>query len=430
VRSPEEVRSALGRRMDGALASWLADPSAATFSQPLHPPTAQTALRDPAAVSAWIESWRTAPEMLREGAHWQERRWAQLGTQHLPVRWERRGADLLARAAGERTARTWHLLSARVEEATAALAGVVSEGGADEDRASALRAEVASAVAGQRSRWLDMPPHDSLLAIRAATWFLAHPRSGVRIRQVPLPGMHTKWLSQHRAIVSRLVAAGRTDGSGDLGLAPEPVFHDLLVLDPALRAGASSALPGFPRASRIALAELGVQPLRPRLVIICENAETVQVLPDLPGTVALSGTGYSVPQLLAMPWIASAPILYWGDLDADGFRILDRARHHHPRVRSVLMDRAALETHRDLVVSAGPRPPVSLEQLTPAEQELHDELAATGDRLEQERIELGFAVEVLRREVALTDPRPVRTSRTAEVPPPPAASNDHRPPPR
>lgn len=403
MRSPAEVRDALARRMDGALATWLADPSAAAYSLPLHPPTAATALRDPAAVSAWIESWRTAPEVLREGVHWQERRWAQLGSQHLPVRWEGWGADLLARAAGERTARTWRVLSARVEEATSALSEASDEGagaGTDEDRVPALQAEVASAVAGQRSRWLEMSPHDAHLTIRAATWFLSHPRSGVRIRQVPLPGMHTKWLSQHRAVVSRLVAAGRADGSGDLGLAPEPVFHDLLVLDPALRAGLSPAQPGFPRASRIGLADLPEQALRPRVVIICENSETVQVLPDLAGTIALSGSGYSVPELLAVPWIASAPILYWGDMDADGFRILDRARHHHPRVRSVLMDRATLETHRDLVVPAGPRSPVALEQLTRAEQALHEELTATGDRLEQERIELGYAVEVLRRAVA------------------------------
>lgn len=401
MRTPAEVRDALARRMDSALATWLADPSAAAYSLPLHPPTAATALRDPAAVSAWIESWRTAPEVLREGVYWQERRWAQLGTQHLPVRWEGHGADLLARAAGERTARTWRLLSARVEEAKSALSAASdAEAEADEERVSALQAEVASAVAGQRSRWLDMPPHDAHLTIRAATWFLAHPRSGVRIRQVPLPGMHTKWLSQHRAVVSRLVAAGRADGSGNLGLAPEPVFHDLLVLDPAVRPGDSPAQPAFPRASRIGLADLPAQQLRPRVVVICENAETVQVLPDLPGTVALSGAGYSVPELLAVPWIASAPILYWGDLDADGFRILDRARHHHPRVCSVLMDRATLETHRDLVVPAGPRSLVSLEQLTPTEQTLHEELAITGDRLEQERIELGYAVNELRRAIA------------------------------
>jgi hypothetical protein len=401
--------------LETSLASWLAHPSAATFSMPLHPPTATAALADPAAVSAWVEAWRAAPEPLREGVQWQERRWAPRGTQRLPFRWEGTGADLLARCSGDRTARSWRLLSTRVDEATAALAtqspmAAPLSAAPGTDLTSAypqltgathLRAQIADAVAGRRSQWLEMPSVDAELAIRAASWFLSHPRSGVRIRQVPLPGMHTKWLSRHRAVVTRLVAAVRADGSEDLGLAPEPVFHDLLVLDPELRGEVVPELPGYPRASRIALADLPEQKLRPRVVIICENAETVQVLPDLSGTgaVAVSGAGYSVPGLLEVPWIASVPILYWGDLDADGFRILDRARHHHERVRSVLMDRSTLEAHRDLVVPGGIRPPATAEELTTAERELYEELAATGDRLEQERIELGFAVAALRRAV-------------------------------
>ncbi|WP_221421129.1 Wadjet anti-phage system protein JetD domain-containing protein [Brachybacterium aquaticum] len=44
----------------------------------------------------------------------------------------------------------------------------------------------------------------------------------------------------------------------------------------------------------------------PIVVIICENAETVQVLPDLPGTLAVHGKGYAVPALLDVPWIAES----------------------------------------------------------------------------------------------------------------------------
>lgn len=230
-------------------------------------------------------------------------------------------------------------------------------------------------------------------------WFFAHPHPGARIRQVPSPGMHTKWLAAHRAVVSRLVAAGRANGSEDLGLAPEPHFHDLLVLDPALRGaglpGQVPGRPGYPRQARLDLAALPQQPLRPEVVLLCENSEMVQVLPDLPGTVALSSAGYSVPSLLAVSWIASAPVLYWGDIDADGLRILDRARHHRAQVTSVLMDRGTLETHRELSVDGGARTPAALAKLTRDERLLHDELTISGQRLEQERIELGYAVAVL-----------------------------------
>lgn len=355
---------------------------------PLHPPSAAEALAAPARVSSWIAQWQAAPPHLAEHLHWETRRWAQLGTQRLPVRWRAQGARTLCRCAGASSLREWELLSARYEAAVSALADA-SPRGTEE-----LRCEIAGAVNRVRAQWLRIPGIDADLAIRASAWFLAHPYSGLRIRQVPLPGMHTKWLQQHRSLVGRLVAAARADGSSELGLAPAPVFHDLLVLDPELRHAHSG--PGFPRASRIDLSALFETGLAPRAVIICENSETVQVLPNLSGTVALSGAGYAVPGLLEVPWVQAVPVIYWGDLDADGLRILDRARHHHPAVHSVLMDRMTLESFRELAVPAEPRPVVATSRLTAEELALHEHLSVTGERLEQERIELSVAASALR----------------------------------
>lgn len=391
MRGPDQVRDALRIRWDRNVPQWLAAPVEATLALPLHPPTAAEALADPAAVAAWIEAWRTAPAALRGYAVWEERRWAQLGTQQLPVRWEASGADALLRGADGSTQREAALLTARYEAAVALLA---EHSMLEPD---ALRRTVASAVDRVRAQWLRMPHPDAELSIRVAAWLLQHPDSSLRIRQVPFPGMHTKWLKDHRALVARLVGAARPDGSEELGLAPAPVFHDLLILDAGYRPASTG--PAFPRASRIALADLPGIPLAPEVVIVCENAETVQVLPDIPGAVALSGSGYGIAGLLAVPWVHSAPVVYWGDLDADGFRILDRARHHHPQVTSVLMDETTLASHRDLTVPTPPRPPAALTGLMPVELALHDALSTSGERLEQERVELAFAVAALRKEV-------------------------------
>lgn len=388
MRSPQDVQKVLATRWDRSVPVWLDAPADAEVSVPLHPPSAAEALSDPARVSAWIAQWQAAPPHLGEHVHWETRRWSQLGTQRLPVRWSAQGAGLLCRCAGGSSLREWELLSARYEAAVSALAGASPHGSKE------LRREVAAAVNRVRAQWLRIPEVDADLAIRASAWFLAHPESGLRIRQVPQPGMHTKWLQQHRSLVGRLVAAARADGSPELGLAPVPVFHDLLVLDPALRR--TPVGPGFPRASRLDLSALAGTGLAPRAVIICENSETVQVLPDLPGAVALSGAGYAVPGLLAVPWVQEVPVIYWGDLDADGFRILDRARHHHRDVRSALMDRTTLESFRLLAVAAEARPVVATSRLTAAELALHEELSVTGERLEQERIELSIAVSALR----------------------------------
>jgi hypothetical protein len=388
MRGPDHVQDAIRRRWDRNVPQWLATPEVATLALPLHPPTSSQALADPAAVAAWIDAWGAAPAVLRDHAVWEERRWAQLGTQRIPVRWEASGADTLFRGVGGGTHRVGTLLTARFESAVALLAQH------SQLAPDTLRRAVASAMDRVRAQWLRMTDADAELSIHVAAWLLQHPDSGLRIRQVPFPGMHTKWLKDHRALVARLVGAARADGSEELGLAPAPVFHDLLLLEPAYRPVSTG--PAVPRASRIALADLPGIPLAPETVIICENAETVQVLPDLPGAVALSGSGYGIAELLAVPWVRSAPVIYWGDLDADGFRILDRARHHHPRVTSVLMDEETLQTHRDLIVPTAPRPPATLTGLTAAELALHDALSLSGDRLEQERIELGYAVAALR----------------------------------
>lgn len=388
MRSPDDIRGLLRRKMDSTLPAWLANPEAAAHALPLHPPTAATALAAPDEVARWSSAWQQAPPELQDGLVLEERRWAQLGTQRLPVRWEATGAAALVAGAGGDAPAHWQVLLERVEKAARQLRLPEDPRSAQEHREA-----VAAAIAGQRSRWLALPPADAELALDATAWFLRHPASGLRIRQVPIAGMHSKWLQAHRALVQRLLAAARDDGSSDLGLAPAPVFHDVLVLDPALRTG-------LPRSSRLDLALLPELGLSPRAVIICENAETVQVLPDLPGAVALSGAGYSVATLLEVPWIADAPVLYWGDLDADGLRILDRARHHHPRVHAVLMDAATLDRHRTLMVDGGTRSRAETARLTLEESALHLRLSTSGERLEQERIELGYAVAALREALA------------------------------
>lgn len=410
MRSPAQVREHLRKAWARSTAAWLADPSAARIALPLHPPTGAEVLADPSAAHAWITAWQAA-ERLEEHAVWEERRWAQLGTQRVPVRFAADGAGTLCGLAGAAVEEEWALLAARRDAAVAALevptidtpgggpatrrGPSVEEPGSDPALPGAhgeLVVRVAAALARRRAQWLAMPQVDAELSIRAAAWLLVHPGSGLRIRQVPLPGMHTKWLKDHRAVVEGLVGAARGDGSTDLGLRPDPVFHDLVVLDPAARA----ERPGLPRASRMAPEALAATGLQPRVVIVCENSETVQVLPDLSGAVAVGGAGYNLPGLFAVPWIQQSPVLYWGDIDADGLRILDRARHHHSRVTSVLMDRATLEAHRSLTGSGGERPQVELTRLTPEEAELHRELSRTALRLEQERIEIGYAVRRLR----------------------------------
>ncbi len=86
-------------------------------------------------------------------------------------------------------------------------------------------------------------------------------------------------------------------------------------------------------------------------VVVTENLVNFLALPDRPDTLAIYGGGYGFSSLRDAGWLQNCEVLYWGDLDTHGFRILDQLRAEHPHVVSVLMDEATLLAHRDAWVS-------------------------------------------------------------------------------
>jgi hypothetical protein len=97
-----------------------------------------------------------------------------------------------------------------------------------------------------------------------------------------------------------------------------------------------------------------------------------------------------------IPWIRGGHILYWGDLDSNGFAILNQLRATCPDVTSMLMDTATLDRFRTLAV-VEPKPHRGqLSRLTPSEQDALVALRANGDlRLEQERIAWPYALDAI-----------------------------------
>lgn len=416
-------------------------------SLPLDPPTARVARDDATAVAAWIRSWtRATAGSLPWSVTWEERRWAGFGIQALPVRVGVEGPAAVARLAGQDT--DWRLLSARIEElvrrwvpdaeesdgagagrggpvsprtgagagtGTGSEAGVGTGGG--DGIGPAPRQVLAHAVGSCLADLRACEDADFDRSLRVVDWVVTHPGSGLLLRQVPVEGMDTKWLERHRRLVSVLVAALRRlrdlEGGDDLGLRREAEARDVVVLDPQLRPGRGPG-PGLPglrhvRLDVTELAHLWAVPAapvaagpgpgpsapgphaqdapRPEVLLVCENRQSIVALPDLPGVVALHGGGYAVSELHHLAWARDLPVLYWGDLDVDGFAILNRLRHHHPRVVSVLMDVATLDEHLGLAVPDPNTGGIELGALTEGEWLALARLRELGGlRLEQERL--------------------------------------------
>lgn len=266
----------------------------------------------------------------------------------------------------------------------------------------------------------------ALTAGRVALWLRSTPAPGIYVRQLSLPGVHTKFLETHRRVVDEMAAAlqaimpseptaeEQTDavlgnaepGDAVLGNAAArtpagrfaerhgfihpPELVRFRMLDPEI------PLLGDARDVTVTADAFRTLRLPVRTVVVTENLVNFLALPERPGALALFGAGYGFSALRDAAWLQDCEVLYWGDLDTHGFRILDQLRAAHPHVGSVLMDRATLLEHRDAWGSEPTPATAALTRLTAEESELYQSLAdgefGSAVRLEQELIGWDWAL--------------------------------------
>ncbi len=378
MKLPADVRQILARRFGARHRDWLAADAGAAgwpLAIPLGLPTEAAALRQVDAVRAWAAAWgawRGAGEL-----GWCERQWKVLGTQRLPATLTLRGPEQAAMWIGEQE--RWGRAAQR-QQVLAARWPLLAR------RLPRLFATLADYADADFRRLLDM-----------LAWIEANPRSGLYPRQLPVAGLDSKWLDSRKGALLELVAALRgapADGADFYalcGLKKPPVQLRMRVLDPALRARLGGL--GDVTAPVDELARLD---LKPAVVLIVENLQTGLALADMPGALVFMALGYSVDLLAQLPWIAPARCLYWGDIDTHGYAILQRARGHLPRLRSLLMDEPTLHRFATLWTDEKTQHfATALELLTPGEHAVYSGLKQNrwgqNLRLEQERIDWDFA---------------------------------------
>jgi hypothetical protein len=232
-------------------------------------------------------------------------------------------------------------------------------------------------------------------------YFLEHPRPGLYIRELPL-SVHTKYVEEHIGILRELleqllpaetIVPDASTFQQRFGLREEESLIHARFLDDQLekRYGIPLSELCTPR-SQFARLNLRVQHC-----IITENKMTFLTLPALPDTFALHGGGFKVSCLAAIPWLRECPLIYWGDLDAQGFQILSQLRAIFPHVVSLMMNEATLQTFSSFCVAGMPCSVRQLPYLTPEEHTLFLRLTEGNIRLEQERISHGYALEQIYR---------------------------------
>ncbi|MBL0009925.1 MAG: hypothetical protein IPP22_00715 [Nitrosomonas sp.] len=240
-----------------------------------------------------------------------------------------------------------------------------------------------------------------LLAI--VRWLAGHPRPGIYLRQVDIPGIHSKFIETHRTVLAELLdrvlpATAVTTGKSGVnqfaaryGFLEKPARIHFRVLDAQIKLLPGTELPIVSLDDR-SFAQLKI-PLRH--VFITENEINFLAFPLVRDAIVIFGSGYGWDALARAQWLMQCRIHYWGDIDTHGFAILNQLRFHFAHATSLLMDRATLMAHQELW-GEEPDPVVhDLSRLTGIERALFDELRDNrirkGLRLEQERIGFHWA---------------------------------------
>jgi hypothetical protein len=248
----------------------------------------------------------------------------------------------------------------------------------------------------------NLPKHFDVLAdyseqdferlLSLLSWLLEHPQSNLYPRQLPVPGLDSKWLETRRALIADLVGALRQidipnrEFYESCGLRPLPSLVRLKVLDDRLR-----SLIGGMRDLAIPADALSHLNLPAKCLFVVENLQTGLAFDDLDDALVVMGLGYGVDAIQKLRGVQQAAVFYWGDIDTHGFAILNRARGHLPRLKSLMMDEMTLRQYRYLCVEEPAQHGAeSLPNLTAEELALYRDLKMQKWglclRLEQERV--------------------------------------------
>lgn len=243
--------------------------------------------------------------------------------------------------------------------------------------------------------------------LEIVAWLQAHPRPGIYLRQVDIPGVHSKFIEAHRGVLIELLdsvlspeaidpsASGVSQFAKRYGFRDKPERIRFRVLDPdhSLLSG------GLIQDITLDAESFARLDFKISRVFITENEINFLAFPQVKDSLVIFGAGYGFEMLRKAEWLSRCRVHYWGDIDTHGFAILDQLRSQFDHVESFLMDRATLLAFESQWGEEEKQALRNLPRLNPEEMALYDDLRDNrirkNLRLEQERIGFGWVESVL-----------------------------------
>jgi hypothetical protein len=242
---------------------------------------------------------------------------------------------------------------------------------------------------------------DGLISV--VQYLREHPQPGVFARELPL-ATETKFVENNRGVLDQWLSTvsgisinhGESKFYAKYGFRDDSQHHTLKILDSTLldRFGLKFREFSLPRGELVGCDFNDIN------LLIVENRVNLLTLPSLPSTIGLEGHGKAVTRYQDLSWLRNCRVLYWGDIDVEGFRILASLRSslNGISIKSLMMDVETLDQFCD---PSDHHPPtitsIASGLLTTEERLVFDYCRDHSRWLEQEKIPHRYVVDYLRK---------------------------------
>lgn len=238
--------------------------------------------------------------------------------------------------------------------------------------------------------------------LKVCQYFKQNPKPNLYIRELPIK-VHTKFIERNQNVIKELLNVFIAEHINNEEKEFEKRFNlkfaesqiRFKVLDKSI---ADKFFSGIDDVA-IPVSQFEKLNLTIKKVLVVENKTTLYTtltLPKMNDTIAIFGSGFKVSSLKNVRWFDNLELLYWGDIDVQGFEILSQFRTYFPQTKSILMDKQTFD--RFFEDDKGTPTNISTKlNLTDEEQQLYDILKTNNWRLEQEKITFDYVNEYFKK---------------------------------
>lgn len=234
--------------------------------------------------------------------------------------------------------------------------------------------------------------------LKILNYFSKNPQPQLYIRELPIE-VHTKFIEQHKAVIGELldivikeyINTNEKEFEKRYNLRYDESMVWMRILDGTLAAEFFSGLDDITiPVSKFLRLQIPISK-----AYIVENKVNFLTFPLVANSIVIWGRGYGIASIKESELLKSSELIYWGDLDAQGFEILSQFRSYFAQVKSLLMDKTTFDKYFENDLGTPSKVNVEL-NLTTEEKNLYQYIKANNYRLEQEKIPQSYVIEHLK----------------------------------